>query len=303
MNLFEALRIAAGGLLANRLRSTLTMLGIMIGVSSVILLVAVGNGTSMQINSQIQSLGANVIYVYPANAKAAGGISQGFGTAQTLTEADVAALNDSQQAPDVVAAIPIVQAGGQITYANQNYFAPVTGTSTQFPEVRNYQLAEGSFFTQDDLTSRHRVVVLGQTVVQNLFAGTDPIGQTIKISRQSFRVVGVFASKGSSGLGSQDNVVVAPYTTVWAYLTGSRGQLISQIVASATSAGSVSAAETEITAVLLNRHQISDPTQADFQLQSQQDILNQADSIATALTLVLGAIAGKPSDTSKESSR
>ena len=292
MNLFEALRIAATGLLANRLRSALTMLGIMIGVSAVILLVAVGNGEAVQINSQIQSLGANVIYVYPSNAKGTAGVSQGFGTGQTLTEADVQALNNSQQAPDVVAAIPIVQAGGQITYSNQNYFAPVTGTSTMFPEVRNYQMAEGGFFTQDDLNSRHRVVVIGQTVVQNLFGSTDPIGQTIKISRQSFRVIGVFASKGSSGLGSQDNVVVAPYTTVWAYLTGGRGKVISQIVASASSAGAVSAAETEITTILLNRHQISDPTQADFQLQSQQDILNQATSIATALTLVLGAIAG-----------
>jgi putative ABC transport system permease protein len=292
MNLFEAIRIAANGLLANRLRSTLTMLGITIGVAAVILLVAVGNGEAVQINSQIQSLGANVIYVYPSNAKAAGGVSQGFGSAQSLTQADVDALNTRQQDPDVVAAIPITQIGGQITYGNQNYFAPTTGTTTDFPQVRNYQLAEGSFFTSDDVTSRHRVVVLGTTVVQNLFGATDPIGQTIKISRQSFRVVGVFASKGGSGLGSQDNVVVAPITTVWAYLTGGRGKVISQIVASAASPSTVSAAETEITTILLQRHQISDPTQADFQLQSQQDILNQANSIATALTLVLGAIAG-----------
>ena len=292
MNLFEAIRIAANGLLANRLRSTLTMLGITIGVAAVILLVAVGNGEAVQINSQIQSLGANVIYVYPSNAKAAGGVSQGFGSAQTLTQADVDALNTRQQDPDVVAAIPIAQSGGQITYGNQNYFAPTTGTTTDFPQVRNYQLAEGSFFTSDDVTSRHRVVVLGTTVVQNLFAATDPVGQTIKISRQSFRVVGVFASKGGTGFGSQDNVVVAPITTVWAYLTGGRGKVISQIVASAVSPSAVSAAETEITTILLQRHQISDPTQADFQLQSQQDILNQANSIATALTLVLGAIAG-----------
>jgi putative ABC transport system permease protein len=292
MNLFEAIRIAVNGLLANRLRSTLTMLGITIGVAAVILLVAVGNGEAVQINSQIQSLGANVIYVYPSNARAAGGVSQGFGSAQSLTQADVDALNTRQQDPDVVAAIPITQSGGQITYANQNYFAPTTGTTTDFPQVRNYQLAEGSFFTSDDVTSRHRVVVLGTTVVQNLFGATDPIGQTIKISRQSFRVVGVFASKGGSGLGSQDNVVVAPITTVWAYLTGGRGKVISQIVASAASPSTVLAAETEITTILLQRHQISDPTQADFQLQSQQDILNQANSIATALTLVLGAIAG-----------
>ncbi len=291
MNIFEALRIAATGLLANRLRSALTMLGIMIGVSAVILLVAVGNGTAVQINSQIQSLGANVIYVYPANARS-GAISQGFGTGQSLSQADVDALNNQQQAPDVAAAIPITQSGGQITYANQNYFAPTTGTTTEFPQVRNYQLAEGSFFTADDLSARHRVAVLGQTVVQNLFGTTDPVGQTIKINRQSFRVIGVFASKGGSGLGSQDNVVVAPITTVWAYLTGSRGKVISQIVVSANSSTAVTAAETEITTILLQRHQISDPTQADFQLQSQQDILNQANTIATSLTLVLGAIAG-----------
>ncbi len=292
MNVVEALRIAFGGLVANRLRSALTMLGILIGVSAVILLVAVGNGASVQINNQIQSLGANVIYVYPANAKGAGGVSQGFGTSQTLSMADVDALNTRQQDPDVVAAIPIAQSGGVITYANQNYFAPTTGTTTAFPQVRDYQVAEGSFFTQDDLLAQRRVVVIGQTVVDNLFPNTDPVGQTIKINRQSFRVIGVFAAKGGTGFGSQDNVVVAPITAVWAYLSGSRGKNISQIVASASSAGTVSSAETEITTILLQRHQISDPTQADFQILSQQDILTQATSIATALTLVLGAIAG-----------
>ena len=268
------------------------MLGILIGVTAVILLVAVGNGASVQINTQIQSLGANVIYVFPANARGAGGVSQGFGSAQTLTQADVDAINSRQDAPDVVAAIPIAQSGGQLTYGNQNYFAATTGTTAEFPQVRDYQLAKGSFFTVDDVNARHRVVVLGQTVVDNLFGTQDPIGQTIKISRQSFRVIGVFAPKGGTGFGSQDNVVVAPITTVWAYLTGARGKVISQIVASASSPATVTQAETEITAILMDRHQISDPTQADFQLQSQQDILNQATSIATALTLVLGAIAG-----------
>ncbi|TMG60031.1 MAG: ABC transporter permease, partial [Chloroflexi bacterium] len=156
MNLFEALRMAANGLLANRLRSALTMLGILIGVTAVILLVAVGNGASVQINNQVQSLGANVIYVYPSNARGSGGVSQGFGTAQTLTQADVDAINTRQQDPDVVAAIPIAQSGGQITFGNQNYFAPTTGTTTDFPLVRNYQVAEGSFFTDDDINARHR---------------------------------------------------------------------------------------------------------------------------------------------------
>src|SRR5713226_1189564 len=292
MNLFEALRIAFGGLLANRLRSSLTMLGILIGVAAVILLVAVGNGASVQINNQIQSLGANVIYVYPSNARGAGGVSQGFGTSQTLTQADADAINSRQQDPDVVAAIPIAQVGGQITYSNQNYFSLTYGTTTAFPQVRDYQIAEGTFFTDDDVAAQHRVVVLGQTVVDNLFGTQDPVGQTIKISRQTFRVIGVFAAKGGTGFGSQDNVVVAPITTVWAYLSGGRGKNVSQIVASASSASTVTKAESEITTILLQRHQVADPSQADFQLQSQQDILNQANSVATALTLVLGAIAG-----------
>ncbi|HEY3195635.1 MAG TPA: ABC transporter permease [Candidatus Dormibacteraeota bacterium] len=292
MNLLEALRVAFSGLLANRLRSSLTMLGILIGVAAVILLVAVGNGAGIQINNQIQALGANVIFVYPSNARGAGGVSQGFGTSQTLTMADVEAINSGQQDPDVVAAIPIAQSGGQITYANQNYFAQTTGTTAAFPQVRNYQLAEGAFFTDDDVASQHRVVVLGQTVVTNLFGTTDPLGQTIKINRQSFRVIGVFAAKGGTGFGSQDNVVVAPISAVWAYLSGGRGKNVNMIVASASSASTVDAAETQITTILLQRHQISDPAQADFQLQSQQDILTQANSIATALTLVLGAIAG-----------
>jgi putative ABC transport system permease protein len=292
MNVLEALRLAFAGLVANRLRSSLTMLGILIGVAAVIMLVAVGNGESVQVSAQIQSLGANIIYVYPANARGAGGVSQGFGTSQTLTQADVDALNSGQQDPDVVAAIPIAQSGGQITYANQNYFAPTTGTTADFPQVRNYQIAEGSFFTADDVASQHRVAVIGQTVVSNLFPNTDPVGQTIKISRQSFTVIGVFAAKGGSGLGSQDNVVVAPITAVWAYLSGGRGKNISQIVASASSASTVASAETEITTILLQQNQISDPSQADFQLQSQQDILNSATTITSALTLVLGAIAG-----------
>jgi putative ABC transport system permease protein len=292
VNLFEALRMAAAGLLANRLRSALTTLGILIGVMAVILLVAVGNGESVQINAQIQSLGANVIYVFPSNARGTGGVSQGFGTGQSLTQADVDAINARQQDPDVVAAIPIAQSGGQITYGNQNYFAPTTGTTAAFPQVRDYQLAEGSFFSDDDVTASHRVAVIGQTVVDNLFGSTDPVGQTIKISRQSFRVIGVFAPKGGTGLGSQDNVVVVPISAVWAYVTGARGKVVSQIVASASSAATVNQAETEITAILMQQHGISDPTQADFQLQSQQDILNQATSIATTLTVVLGAIAG-----------
>jgi putative ABC transport system permease protein len=293
MKLMEALALAASGLSANRLRSALTMLGIMIGVAAVILLVAVGNGTSVQVQNQIQSLGSNIIYIYPSNQKV-GGVSQGFGTGQTLSQADVDALNDKTQAADIVTAIPVTGASGIMVYQNQNWFAQTSGSTADFAQVRNYDIAAGAMFTDSDVRNSAKVVVIGQTVVDNLFGG-DPnavVGQTIKIQRQSFRVVGVFASKGSGGLGNQDNVAVVPISTAWSYLSGGRGKNISQIIVEATSSNTVQAAQNEATAVLLNRHQIGDPSQADFTTQSQQDILNSFTQITGILTAVLGAIAG-----------
>ena len=293
MNVWEALALAFSGLASNRLRSGLTMLGILIGVGAVILLVAVGNGTQAQVQKQVQSLGTNIIYVSSSNARGAGGVSQGFGSAQTLTQQDVNALNDQSQAPHIVTAIPVTGASGIMTYQNQNWFAQASGSTPQFAQVRDYQLAAGSMFTAADVTNSARVVVIGQTVVQNLFGG-DPnaaVGQLIKIQRISFRVAGVFAAKGSAGLGNQDNVAVVPISTAWAYLTGGRGKNISQIIIQATSADSIQTAENEATQILLNRHQISDPSQADFQMQSQQDLLNTAGQITGALTILLGSIA------------
>jgi putative ABC transport system permease protein len=292
VKLFEALALAIAGLSANRLRSGLTMLGILIGVAAVILLVAVGNGTSVQVQNQVQSLGSNIVYIYPSSARV-GGVSQGFGSAQTLTQQDVDALNDHSQAPDIVTAIPVAVATGQMAYQNQNWFASTSGSTQDFPQVRNYQVSNGAFFTAGDVRSSAKVVVLGQTVVDNLFGG-DPsaaVGKTIKIQRQSFRVVGTFAPKGSAGLGNQDNVAVVPISSAWAYLTGGRGKNIGQIVVQATSSDSVQAAQQEATQILLNRHNIGDPTQADFQTQSQQDILSTFSQITGALTVLLGSIA------------
>jgi putative ABC transport system permease protein len=292
LKLFEALALAISGLSANRLRSGLTMLGILIGVAAVILLVAVGNGTSVQVQNQVQSLGSNIVYIYPSTARV-GGVSQGFGSAQTLTQQDVDALNDRSQAPDIVTAIPLAMATGQMTYQNQNWFASTSGSTQDFPQVRNYQLSNGSFFTAGDVRSSAKVVVLGQTVIDNLFGG-DPnaaIGKTIKIQRQSFRVVGTFAPKGSAGLGNQDNVAVVPISSAWAYLTGGRGKNISQIIVEATGSDTVQAAQQEATQILLNRHDIGDPSLADFQTQSQQDILNTVGQITGTLTVLLGSIA------------
>jgi putative ABC transport system permease protein len=292
MNILEALRLALGGVVANRLRSGLTMLGILIGVAAAILLVGVGNGASVAVQQQIEALGSNLLIVYPSNAKAAGGIQQGFGTGSTLTMDDVKALTaDKQASPDVVAAIPNAMGRAQVTYGNQNWNSSLTGTTQDFPAVRNYQIASGQFFTRQDVDSANKVVVLGQTVVNNLFSG-DPIGQVIKVNRQNFRVVGVLASKGASGFSNQDDLVVTPITSAWNYLLGGRGRNVQQIYVQATSAQATNAANDEVTQVLLDRHHISDPRQADFQILSQQDILSSATQTTGILTLMLGAIAG-----------
>ncbi|OLD90739.1 MAG: hypothetical protein AUG96_01675 [Chloroflexi bacterium 13_1_20CM_4_66_15] len=293
MSIIEGLRLAVNGLLSNRLRSGLTMLGILIGVSAVILLVGVGNGASVAVQQQIQSLGSNLLTVFPSNARGAGGVQQGFGTGSTLTLDDVKAIANRQSSPDVVTAIPSAGGRAQLTFGNQNWNSSLTGTTEDFPSVRNYPLASGQFFTTGDVDASSKVAVIGQTVVTNLFSGEDPIGQVIKINRQSFRVIGVLAQKGSSGgSNNQDDVVVVPITAAWNYLLGGRGRNVQQIYVEATSAEATSAATTEVTEVLLDRHHISDPTQADFQILSQQDVLNSASQTTGVLTLMLGAIAG-----------
>ena len=291
MSVFEALRLAWQGLMGNRLRSGLTMLGILIGVGAVILLVAVGNGTSVQVQAQVAALGSNIVYIYPSSTRAAGGVSQGFGSGSTLTQADVTALNNQAQAPHIVTAIPVTQAAGNMTWQNQNWFAQTTGSTADFAQVRAYTIATGSFFTTADVQSNAKVVVIGKTVVDNLFQGQDPVGQQIKINRQTFTVIGTFASKGSAALGNQDNVAVVPISTAWAYLTGGRGKNISQIVIEATGPDAVKAAQQEANTILLNNHQVADPTNPDFTMQSQQDILAATSSITGTLTVLLGAIA------------
>src|SRR5260370_9762987 len=230
MSILEGLRLAVNGLLANRLRSGLTMLGILIGVSAVILLVGVGNGASVAVQQQIQSLGSNLLTVFPSNARSAGGIQQGFGTGSSLTLDDVKAIANRQTSPDVVTAIPSAGGRAQLTYANQNWNSSLTRTTQDFPSVRNYQLASGQFFTAADVDAASTVAVIGPTVATNLFSGADPIGQVVEINRQNFRIVGVFAPKGSSGgFNNQDDVVGGPCPSAWTYRLAGRGRNVQPI--------------------------------------------------------------------------
>ncbi len=290
MNVLEALRLAFGGLIGNRLRSGLTMLGILIGVGAVVLLVAVGNGASASVQSQIQGLGSNLLIVSPSASRNSQGVSQGGASANTLTYEDMTALNDPKTLPDVVAAVATTQRNAQMTYTSQNWSTEVTGTTAKYTQVRDYSMSSGSFFTDSDVSNNARVVVLGQTVVDNLFSGQDPVGQTVKINRQNFRVVGIFASKGASSLANQDDTAVVPITSAWNYLLGGRNQIQSIYVQAAT-ADATTPASSEVTQVLLDRHKISDPNNADFRVLSQADILQSATQITGILTVLLGAIA------------
>jgi len=289
MSVLEALRMALQGLFAQRLRAALTMLGILIGVSAVIVLVAVGNGNAQQINNQIQSLGSNLLTVFSTPRRGAGGVAQQFGSGTSLTLGDARALADRAANPDLEAVVPSVNTRAQVTWTTQNTNTSITGTSEEFPTVRNYAMAEGDFLTAADVSNDAHVAVVGATVVDNLFNGADPLGQAIKINRQPFVVIGVLASKGSAGFQNQDDTIIVPVSTAQAYLTGSK--TVNNIFVEAASPDVMSDAQAEIQDTLLTAHHIQNAALADFQVLNQSDILQTASSITASETLLLGAIA------------
>ena len=293
MNVREALRVALAALATNRLRSALSMFGILIGVAAVILLVAVGNGASIKISGQVQSLGSNLITVFPSARQGGGGVSLGFGTGRTLNNSDVKALQDRSQAPHISVAMPLTASDATTQYQNENWLTQIIGATEDYAGMQNRQMSVGSFLTDTDVRGSAKAVVLGQTVVDNLFGG-DPaaaMGQTIKIQRQSFRVVGVFAPKGSSGFANPDNLVVIPITTHWNYLIGGNRKNINSIMVQATDADAVEAAQQEIIQILLDRRKLSDMAEANFEVLSQQQLLAQVRQITGILTVFLAAIA------------
>ncbi len=213
--MIENVRIAIRGIAANKLRSGLTVLGLLIGVGAVIILVAVGKGSSSAVQNRIKALGTNTITVI--NRGRFGGGRSTTGTqsrAVTLTTADVAALSDKTTAPDVLSVSPVASATETATYNGATYSVTITGTTPSYLGAEDYHVEAGRAFTQSDITDRSRVVVLGQTTVSNLFpAGTNPIGTRVQFGSASFEVIGVLASKGSNGTTDEDAVAFAPYTS------------------------------------------------------------------------------------------
>jgi putative ABC transport system permease protein len=291
----ETLRIALGGILANKLRSGLTILGMTIGVASVIVLVAVGNGSKQAVQASVRALGSNVLLVQAGGARGGPGFGGGA-AAISLTQADATALQDTFNAPDVKSASPVVTAPSTALVAGSLSYTPsaITGTTPSYTAARNYAIADGAMFTTADVKQHARVVVLGPTVVTNLFGGSNPVGQAIKMGGSSFTVVGVTKAKGSNGITDQDDVVFAPLTAVQDALSGYGS--INQIVVQAKSEQALDAAQAEVTSILDERHDISAAaaatgTSSSFQVINQGSILETSNETTSVFTTLLGAVA------------
>ena len=270
----------------NKLRSFLTMLGMMIGVGCVIVVVAIGNGASASIQSTINSLGTNFIMVFPGATTASG--ARLFTGNSTLTADDGEALKT--EAPDVSYVSPQVRTSAQIVAGELNWGTSINGVSTDFLNIRVWNVAQGDFFTDADVKSATKVAVLGATVAENLFPSGDAVGQIIRIKNVPFKVVGVLERKGGNMMGQdQDDTVLAPYTTIMKRLSGKTK--IDMLYVSARSADSVQAAQTEIDSILRQRHRIGPGQDADFQMRSQEEIAAASASQMNTLKMLLLMVA------------
>jgi putative ABC transport system permease protein len=285
----ETLRIAWGGIAANKLRSGLTILGMTIGVASVIVLIAVGNGSSQAVKSQIQSLGTNVLLVQSGAGR--GGSGASGSSSVSLTKKDAEALQQPGAAPDVMSASPVVSATAVKLVFNSTSYEPstFTGTTPSYLTAHNYKVAQGSSFTSADVSAHKRVAVIGQTVAEELFAGQSAVGQNMKVNGSNFEVVGVLAAKGSNGASNQDDVVMAPISTVQDSLTGYGP--ISSITVEAKSESALNAAEGEVKQILEERHKITNTEEPGFQVLNQGSLLSTSSSTSGVFTTLLGEVA------------
>ena len=273
---------------ANKARSGLTMLGIVIGIASVIAMVAIGNGAQASIQANIESLGSNLLTVRPG-ASSSGGVRTSRGSAQTLTTDDADAIASGVQNVTGVAAE--VTGNEQITAKGTNTNATVDGTVANYQTIHNVDMADGDFIADGQVSSKAKVAVLGPTVRDDLFGtDADAVGETIRINGTEFTVIGVMQTKGGTGFGSTDEEVFIPLSTAQQYISG--GKHVSSIGVQASSQDATDQVEADITTLLLQRHKISDPSKADFSILNQADILSTASSITGTFTALLAAVAG-----------
>jgi putative ABC transport system permease protein len=280
-------RLALQALVRNKVRSMLTMLGIVIGVAAVIVTVAIGSGARVSVQQSINSLGSNLIVVQPGSVTSTGARG-GFGTASTLTPADGMAI---AQLPGVSAVSPAVTIRAQVVAGGNNWQTTVTGVAPSYTFIRSWPLASGTFISQADTDSSAKVAVLGQTVIANLFPnGANPIGATVLIKNVPYVVVGTLTAKGQSGVGQdQDDTIVIPYSSMLERLTGQT--TLASMDVSADSSDTVDAVQAEVTQLLEARHRIVNGMPDDFMVRNLQDIANAAASTAAILQLLLAGVA------------
>jgi putative ABC transport system permease protein len=289
MSPLMTLRIAIKALGRNKMRTALTMLGMIIGVSAVITLVAMGNGAQSAIEQQIKGAGTNMITVNAGNFTI-GGVRQGAGAASTLTVADAEAI--FAQVPGVQYVAAGVNVRTQVVAGNQNWFTQVQGTDVDLPLIRNWPVRTGAFFSQQDVASAAKVAVLGSVVSQQLFgADTDPIGQIIRIRNQPFKVIGVLASKGQPAMGQDmDDTILAPFTTIQRKLLGITN--VQNILISASSAGQTSGVADAIAMLLRTRHKIVPGQDDDFMVRTLEEMADIRTQAMGTMTTLLAGIAG-----------
>ncbi|MDY0190825.1 MAG: ABC transporter permease [Desulfuromonas sp.] len=288
MRWHKLILVALKSIARNKMRSLLTMLGIIIGVASVITMVALGEGSQADIEGQVASLGTNLLMVRPGSVDS-GGVSGGAGSRPSLTMDDVARLEKYATQLRWVSAE--VRASGQVIAGSNNWSTTIKGVSPNYLSIRNYEMDSGSFFTARDSKTRAKVAVLGKTVADELFPDQDPVGARLRIRNVPFKVIGVMAEKGQSAMGNdQDDIIFAPDNTVLYRL--SNGKTIHDISASAISSESMDAAKDELTALLRSEHRLAAAAEDDFVIRDQTEIVAIATSVTGTMTLLLSSIAG-----------
>jgi len=288
MNIGNLIKIAISSLFRNKMRTALTMLGIVIGIASVIAMVSIGQASTQSVRGELSSMGSNMIMIMPARQQR-GGVDMGMSSSKTLDNKDLEALTKNTRY--VAAVSPVVSSNKQLIYGNNNHSCSINGVSASYLDIRKYELKEGVMFTDEDVKRYNKVCVIGQTVVNKLFTnGENPIGKTIRFGSIPMTVIGILAEKGQSGMGDdQDDIVFAPYTTIQKRFLGIT--YFNMLYASATSEEESELAATEITYILRSTHGIKSGDKDDFDIRTQEELVSTISSVTSLMTTLLAAIA------------
>ena len=290
MNFAMIFKVAILAILRNKTRSLLTCLGIIVGIAAVIAVLAIGKGASTMMLNEISTMGNNLMMVFPDRNRS-GQVRSGMGSGQTMTADDAEAIR-KELGHLIKYVSPAVNVSSQLIYHNKNWNSRVSGVSCDMPDIRNWQVADGRFFTEEEERGYARVCVIGATVRNNLFDDEDPVGRTIRIGAMPFKVVGVLGSKGANGWGQdQDDTVMAPYTTVGRVLTRSKFRSINMMNLSLVNMDDLEEAKREVTALLRQRHNLPDWQDDDFETRDTTEIMSTMGSVSSLMTVLLTAVA------------